>query len=175
MRPEAVVVIPSLSGGWIEIGRRPLAVWLDRFARDHDYDPAADVGRPIQTADLVSYVVIHTRDRGFVTLVAWDYHAQRKFVHFLAHIPRMTMVFPRHAAFRDTTGPLALDAEVYREMCGERPEVFVRFQVRACSAFDGSTFETELVLRQWNLETAASACCAVFPGLGAADLHAAQN
>jgi hypothetical protein len=175
MRPEAVVVIPSLNGGWIEIGRQPLAARLEHWRRKHGYDPAADVGRPIQTADLVSVVSIHARERQFFTLVAWDYDAQRKFVHFLAAIPRMTMVFPRETSFRDTTRRLALDAEVYRGICGGRREVFARFQVRARSAFDGSSFETELVLRQGTLETVASACCAVFPGLGAADLYAAQN
>jgi hypothetical protein len=175
MQPEAVVVIPSLSGGWIEIGRRPLAVWLDRWRREHGYDPAADVGRPIQATDLVSFVSIHARDRQFFTLVAWDYEAQRRFVHFLALFPRMTMVFPRHAAFRDPTGRLAIEAEVYRGTRGARREIFVRFLVRGCSALTGSTFETALVLPQGTLETVASSCCAVFPGLGAADLHAAQN
>jgi hypothetical protein len=175
MHPHAAVVIPSLSGGWIEIGRPTDAALLDLWRRKHEYDPALEIGRLLQAADLVSTVAIHAADGSVLsTPIVWPHDTQRRFVHFLASIARMTFAFPQRATFSDTDR-FGIEVDAYREHSTARPAIHLRLHVRVVSAFRDAALESGLVLDQAALSSIVSSCCAVFPGLGEDDLRAAWN
>jgi hypothetical protein len=176
VEPTAAVVIPSLSGGWIEIGRPTPEVVLNLWHRKHLYDPTNDLGRAVQDGDLVSAVVVQTPETSGSSPIAWSYETQRRFVLFLGSIARMTFRFPQYAAFVDPDGRLALNAEAYSQP-SEPPyrRVHVRFHTRVVSPLRGHEFEADLDLQQAALTEVVSSCCAVFPALGPNDYRAALD
>jgi hypothetical protein len=176
VQPGAAAVIPSLSGGWIEIGRPTPGALLDMWHRKHRYDPVNDLGRAVEPGDLVSTVVIHAPGGSTLTPIGWDYETQRRFAHFLASIARMTFAFPQQAAFSDPAGRLSIHAEAYKCVFEPRHRrIHVRFHTQVVSPLRDGTFETDLYLHQGALATVVSSCCAVFPALGPDDYWEAWN
>jgi hypothetical protein len=176
VQPTAAVVIPSLSGGWIEIGRPTPDALLDIWHRKYLYDPASDLGRPPGDGDLVSTVVVHASDGSRLTPIVWSNETQRRFAHFLASIARMTFSFPQQAAFIDPAGRLAIDAEAYTRI-SEPPyrRVHVRFDARLVSPLRDGAFEAWLDLQQGALSSVVNSCCTLFPALRPDDLRAAWS
>jgi hypothetical protein len=176
VQPTSAVVIPSLTGGWLELGRPTPAQLLDVWQRKYGYDPAADLGRAVEDGDLISSVVVQVPGSSAATPIAWAYETQRRFVLFLGSLVRLTFHFPQHASFIDPAGRVSIEAEAYRQP-SERPyrRVHVRLHARVSSPLRGGVLEADFDFRQRDLVTVVSSCCAVFPALGQAELLVALD
>ena len=155
-RPESLgsvlCVLAASAGGWVEI------------MEAHD--------RPPESRELVGYFALHGRDRSLLAPIAWPHATQMELARFLAGVARMTFRFPQRASFGDPAGGITIEATALHSV---RRDLDVSFTIRASSALTGNTLETELTLQQSALTSIARSCCARFPGLDAADWHAAWS
>jgi hypothetical protein len=161
-RPDSLgsvlCVLAAPNGGWVEI------VEAHRLP-----------GAPPETGELVGYFLLHGRDRSLLAPIAWPHDTQMELARFLAGLARMTFRFPQRASFRDLAGGVTIEATALNDPAAVRRDILVSFAIRASSALTGSTLETELTLQQSALSSIARSCCARFPGLDAADWHAAWS
>jgi hypothetical protein len=170
--PSAPCVIPSLSGGWIEIAEaRPET--LEMWAREHGFDPNEYAGRPVEDRDLVGYFLVQAPERPLLAPIAWPYETQNRFVHFLANIARMTFDFPQRATFSDVANRITIDAVVSVNPDDPRRRHLVQFKIHASSALSDKPLDTELTVQQEALPSIVRSCCHHFPGLNAQDWESA--
>jgi hypothetical protein len=155
-RPESLgsvlCVLAAPAGGWVEI--------VEAHAR------------PPESRDLVGYFALHGRDRSLLAPIDWPHATQMELARFLADAARMTFRFPQRASFEDPAGGITIQATALNSV---RRNVDVSFAIRASSALTGNTLETELTLHQSALSSIVRSCCGRFPGLDAADWHAAWS
>jgi len=158
-RPESlgsvICVLAAPTGGWVEI------------VEAHD--------RPPESRELVGYFALHGRDRSILAPVAWPHATQLDLARFLAGVARMTFRYPQRASFEDTAGGITIEATALPDPAAVRRDALVSLAIRASSASTGNALETELTLQQSALTSIARSCCARFPGLAAADWHAAWS
>ena len=143
-------MLAAPAGGWVEI------------VEAHD--------RPPESRELVGYFALHGRDRSLLAPIAWPHATQMELARFLAGVARMTFRYPQRASF--AAGAITIEATALDSV---RRDIDVSFAIHASSALTGNTLETELTLRQSALTSIARACCTRFPGLDAADWHAAWS
>jgi hypothetical protein len=170
--PAAPCVIPSLSGGWVELAEacpEMLGIW----ARKYGFDPNRYAGRPIKDGDLVGYFLLQAPERPLLAPIAWPYETQKRFVHFLAGIARMTYHFPRQANFSDVADCITFDATVTRNPNDMRRRHLVRLKIHATSALTDDALDAKLVVQQEALSSIVRSCCHHFPGLTAKDWDSA--
>ena len=141
-------MLAAPAGGWVEI------------VEAHD--------RPPERRELVGYFALHGRDRSLLVPIAWPHATQMELARFFAGVARMTFRYPQRASF-EASG-ITIEATALHDP--GRRDTPVSFKIRASSA---RTLETELTLRQSALTKIARLCCARFPGLDAADWHAAWS
>ena len=153
---SVLCVIASPDGGWVEI-----------------VEAHPEPGRPLESGDLVGYFLLHGPGRSLPTPIAWPHETQVELARFLAGVARMTFRFPQHASFTDVAGGITIEATALRDPTATRRDTLVSFAIRASSALTGNTLETGLTLQQSALTSIVRSCCARFPGLDAADWHAA--
>ena len=153
-RPESLgsvlCVLAGPAGGWVEI------------VEAHDPPP--------ESRELVGYFALHGRDRSLLAPITWPHATQMELARFLAGAARMTFRYPQRSSF--AAGAITIEATALHSV---RRDIDVSFAIRASSALTGNTLETELTLQQSALTSIARSCCTRFPGLDAADWHAAWS
>jgi len=158
-RPDSLgpvlCVLAAADGGWVEI-----------------LEAHQEAGRLPERGELAGYFLLHGRDRSLLVPIVWPHETQLELARFLAGVARMTFRFPQHASFTDLAGGITIEATALNAV---RRDIDVSLAIRAASSLTGNTLETELTLHQSALTSIVRSCCARFPGLDAADWHAAWS